>query len=149
MKLMIREFVASLRERGELDAILPDLLSELGYTIISRPGRGTRQHGVDIAAVGQDDDGQRKVFLFSVKQGDLTRQDWDGTPQALRSSLNEIQDAYIPSRIPKRYQDLRVVICLCIGGEILEQVADDVRGYISKHTTDRVAFDEWNGDRIA
>jgi hypothetical protein len=87
MKLMIREFLASLRERGELDAILPDLLSELGYTIISRPGRGTRQHGVDIAAVGSDNDGQRKVFLFSVKQGDLTRQDWDGTPQALRSSL--------------------------------------------------------------
>ena len=109
MKLMIREFVASLRERGELDAILPDLLSELGYTIISRPGRGTRQHGVDIAAVGQDDDGERKVFLFSVKQGNLTRQDWDGTPQALRSSLNEIQDAYIPSRIPKRYQNLPVV----------------------------------------
>jgi hypothetical protein len=149
MKLMIREFLASLREREELDAILPDLLSELGYTIISRPRRGTRQHGVDIAAVGQDDDGQRKVFLFSVKQGDLTRQDWDGTPQALRSSLNEIQDAYIPSRIPKKYQDLPVVICLCIGGEILEQVADVVNGYTSKCTTDRVAFDQWNGDRIA
>jgi hypothetical protein len=149
MKLIIREFLASLREREELDAILPDLLSELGYTIISRPGRDTRQHGVDIAAIGRDDDGQRKIFLFSVKQGDLTRQDWDGTPQALRPSLNEILDAYIPSRIPRRYQNLAIVICLCVGGEILEQVADDVRGYTSKNTTDQVTFDVWNGDRIA
>jgi hypothetical protein len=28
-------------------------------------------------------------------------------------------------------------------------VIDDVRGYTSKHTTNQVAFDEWNGDRIA
>ncbi|MFT8613794.1 MAG: hypothetical protein ABF727_14510 [Gluconobacter oxydans] len=37
MKLMIREYQASLRERGELDAILPDLLTEMGYRIFSRP----------------------------------------------------------------------------------------------------------------
>ena len=49
MKPVIREYLASLRERGELDAILPDLLSELGYTVISRPSRGTRQFGVDVA----------------------------------------------------------------------------------------------------
>ncbi|SOZ64371.1 conserved hypothetical protein [Cupriavidus taiwanensis] len=149
MKLLIRDYLASLRERDELDAVLPDLLSELGFHVFSRPQRGTVQHGVDIAAVGVDDDGERKVFLFSVKQGDLTRQDWDGSPQALRSSLNAIQDVYIRHRIPTRYNDLKIVICLTFGGDIQEQVRDFVEGYIADHTTERLSFDEWNGDKIA
>jgi hypothetical protein len=149
MKLIIREYLGSLIERDELDAVLPDLLSELGFTVYSRPQRGTVQHGVDIAAVGEDEDGERKVFLFSVKQGDLTRQDWDGTPQSLRPSLNEIRDAYIPSRIPKRYSALKVVICLCFGGDVQEQVRASITGYINENTTDHISFDEWNGDRIA
>lgn len=149
MKLLIRDYLASLKEREELDAVLPDLLSELGFTVYSRPRRGTLQRGVDIAAVGVDDDGERKVFLFSVKQGDLTRQDWDGTPQALRSSLNEIRDAYIRNRIPSRYKDLKIVICLTFGGDVHEQVRESLSGYISENTTEKISFDEWNGDKIA
>jgi hypothetical protein len=149
MKLLFRQYLASLREREELDAILPDLLSELGYTVYSRPQRGTTQAGVDVAAVGKDDDGERKLFLFSVKQGDLTRQAWDGTPQALRASLNEILDTYIPTKIPKRYQTLKVVICLVFGGDMQEQVRSTVTGFIKKNTTKKISFDEWNGDKLA
>lgn len=149
MKLLIRDYLASLRERGELDAILPDLLSELGFNVYSRPQRGTSQLGVDIAAVGKDDDGEKKLFLFSVKQGDLTRQDWDGNPQALRSSLNEILDGYISHRTPARYKDLKIVICLAFGGDVNEQVREKLTGFIDKNTTDKVTFDEWNGDKIA
>lgn len=149
MKLLIRDYLASLKEREELDAILPDLLSELGFTVYSRPQRGTLQRGVDIAAVGEDDNGERKVFLFSVKQGDLKRQDWDGTPQALRSSLNEIQDVYIRNRIPARYKDLKIVICLAFGGDVHEQVRESLTGYIAENTNNQITFDEWNGDKIA
>lgn len=149
MKLLIRDYIASLKEREELDAILPDLLSELGFTVYSRPRRGTLQRGVDIAAVGEDDDGERKVFLFSVKQGDLTRQDWDGTPQALRSSLNEIRDVYIRNRIPARYKNLKILICLAFGGDVHEQVRESLAGYIAENTNSRISFDEWNGDKIA
>jgi hypothetical protein len=149
MKLLFRQYLASLREREELDAILPDLLSELGYTVYSRPQRGTVQAGVDIAAVGKDDDRERKIFLFSVKQGDLTRQTWDGTPQALRASLNQILDTYIPTKIPKRYQAFKVVICLVFGGDMQEQVRGDIAAFIKKNTTKKVSFDEWNGDKLA
>lgn len=149
MKLLVRDYLSSLKEREELDAILPDLLSELGFTVYSRPRRGTLQRGVDIAAIGEDDDGERKIFLFSVKQGDLTRQDWDGTPQALRSSLNEIRDVYVRNRIPARYKDLNIVICLAFGGDVHEQVREPLTGYIAENTTERITFDEWNGDKIA
>ena len=61
MKLIIRQYLASLNERDELDAILPDILSEMGLTVYSRPGRGTRQDGVDVAATGCLEDGIEKV----------------------------------------------------------------------------------------
>lgn len=149
MKLIIREYLASLRERDELDAILPDLLSELGFNVYSRPQRGTTQHGVDIAAVGQDPSGEQRVYLFSIKQGDLTRKDWDGPLQALRPSLNEILDAYIPNHIPAQFAELKISICLCFGGDMQEQVRESVTGFIKKHSTEHISFEEWNGDKIA
>ena len=37
MKLMIRQYLASLKERGELDALLPDLLSQMGLEVFLKP----------------------------------------------------------------------------------------------------------------
>nr|VFK58999.1 MAG: hypothetical protein BECKTUN1418D_GA0071000_10939 [Candidatus Kentron sp. TUN] len=150
MKLIIRQYLASLKERGELDAIIPDLLSELGLTVFSRPGRGTRQDGVDVAAVGSLEGGLDKVYLFSIKAGNLTRNSWDGdATQSLRPSLNEILDAYIPNRLPNEHKDKNIVICLCFGGDIQEQVRPPVKGYIKTHKKDNVTFEEWNGDKLA
>ena len=47
MKLIIKQYLASLKERDELEVILPDLLSEMGLNVFSRPGRGTCQDGVE------------------------------------------------------------------------------------------------------
>ncbi|MGY3032621.1 hypothetical protein ACVIIV_001791 [Bradyrhizobium sp. USDA 4354] len=150
MKLVIREYLASLRERGELDAVLPDLLTELGFTVYSRPARGTRQYGVDVAAVGAGRDGVRRVHLFSVKSGDLDRAEWNtASPQSLRPSLDEILDHYIASRIPPEYAELPIAICLTFGGAIDEQVRAEVTGYMSRNTTERISYEEWNGDRLA
>lgn len=149
MKLIIREYLSSLKERDELDAILPDLLSELGFVVYSRPQRGTTQYGVDIAAVGNDDDGEQKVFLLSVKQGDLTRQEWHKVPQGLRASLDDIRDTYIPTRVPAEYNGLKIVVCFCFGGDMQEQVRAAVTGYTTQNTTERISYREWNGDKIA
>jgi hypothetical protein len=150
MKLVFRQYLASLRERRELDAVLPDLLSELGYTVLSRPSIGTRQYGVDIAALGpRDAAGKQRLYLFSLKQGDLTRADWDGTPQALRSSINDIIDVYIPTRIPPAHRAREIVICLCFGGEIQEAVRDNVTLFTRAQTKPGLSFEEWNGDYLA
>lgn len=151
MKLILRQYLSDLRERDELDAILPDLLSELGFNVLSRPGKGTRQYGVDVAAIGPDkDDGNReKLFLFTIKSGDLQRRDWDGSLQAVRQSLNEIRDSYIPTRIPEQYQHLDIAICVCIGGEMRENVQTQWTGYVQNASTCKVCFRQWNGDMLA
>lgn len=150
MKLIIKQYLASLKERGELDAILPDLLSQMGLNVYSRPRRGTLQYGVDVAAVGRLDSDLEKVYLFSIKAGDLTRENWNGdSHQSLRPSLDEILDAYIPSRLPDEHKNKNIVICLCFGGEIQEQVRQQVEGYIRRNICERVTFQEWNGDKLA
>ena len=148
MRALIREYLGSLREREELDAVLPDLLSEMGYTVLSRPSRGTRQYGVDVAAIGPPDDG--RLHLFSIKQGDLTRREWDGpAAQALRPSLNEILDVYIPSHVPDEHRSRPVVICLCLGGDVHELVRPNLTNFQKVNERPGISFAEWNGDVLA
>lgn len=149
MKLVFREYLASLRERNELDVVLPDLLSELGYNVISRPSTGPRQFGVDVAAVSPMVDGEQKLYLFTIKQGDLTRAEWDAVPQGVRTSINDIIDVDIPKRIATQYESLKIVICLCFGGSVKEAVRDNLTGLISRLSNDRISFEEWNGDYMA
>jgi hypothetical protein len=150
MKLIIKEYLSSLKERGELDAVLPDLLSQLGLNVYSRPGRGTRQDGVDVGAVGSLDGGREKVYLFSIKPGDLTRRDWDGeSAQSLRPSLNEILDSYIPNRLPAEHRGKDIVICIAIGGDVQEQVRSSLTGFVAQNTKSNISFQEWNGDKLA
>ncbi len=150
MKLVIKEYLTSLRERGELDALLPDLLSQMGLRVFSRPGRGTRQYGVDIGAVGEIEDSPEKVYLLSVKAGNLGRKDWDsGSEQDLRPSLNEILDVYIPTHLPGEYRNLPIDICICIGGDIEESVRMNITRYEGAKKTETLQIVEWDGDRLA
>lgn len=150
MKLIIKEYLSSLKERGELDSVLPDLLSQLGLNVYSRPARGTRQDGVDVAAVGSLDGGPEKVYLFSIKAGDLTRGGWDGnSEQSLRPSLNEIIDAYIPNRLPAEHRGKDIVICIALGGDVREPVRPLVTGFIGENAKGNITFEEWNGDKLA
>ncbi len=153
MKLIIKEYLSALKERDELDIVLPDLLSELGLNILSKPiRRGTRQYGVDIAAVGQLDEKPEALYLISIKPGNVTREAWDSDPQSLRQSLNDILDVYIPTHIPPEHKSKKIVICICLGGEVLE---GSVRLAISNYTNDvktknpSIEFIEWNGDKLA
>jgi hypothetical protein len=150
VKLAIKQYLASLRERDELDVIMPDLLSQMGLTVFSRPSRGTRQYGVDIAAVGCMNGEAEKVYLVSIKSGDLTRATWEGTShQSLRNSLEEIRDAYIKNNLPVEHRDKQIVICLCFGGDVNENVRSLLSGYTERNTTPSISYIEWNGDVLA
>jgi hypothetical protein len=152
VKLILRQYLASLRERDELDAIVPDLLSQLGLNVFSRPRRGTRQDGVDVAAVGRLDGGPERVYLFSIKPGNLTRSEWDGqSAQALRPSLNEILDSFLPNRLPVEHRGLPVAVVICLGGDVHEQVRPQLTGFARgvQERHPNVSIEEWNGDELA
>lgn len=151
MKAILRQYLAELRERDELDKILPDILSERGHIVLSRPSLGFGQYGVDVTTVGpHPETGEKTYFILSIKSGDLTRPEWNTGDQALRPSLDDIRDVHYQSLIPLAYKDLPVVIALCFGGDIRENVRERVNGYIKNHTDPgKLDFVIWNGDSIA
>lgn len=150
MKLILKEYLASLREREELDALLPDLLSQMGLNVFISPSRGIKEYGVDVAAVGSINGEPKKVYLFSIKAGNLTSATWDGdAKQSLRPSLNEITDSFVHSRLPPEHQSKPIVICLCFGGNVSSGVRQEVSGFIRNNSHGRIAFEEWNGDKLA
>lgn len=150
MRLILKQYLSSLRERDELDALLPDLLSQMGMIVTSTPGRGTKQNGVDVAAIRKTSNNENITYLFSIKAGDLNRADWNGNHnQALRPSLDEIIDNYFTSKLSEEQRNGKVVICLCFGGVVNETIQGDVNGYITKNTTNKISYEIWNGDKLA
>lgn len=150
MKLILKQYLASLKERDELEVLVPDLLSQMGLNVYARPIRGANEYGVDVAAVGKIDGDVEKVYLFSIKSGNLTRSTWSGgSDQTLLPSIYSILNTYIPHRIPKEHSDKPVVICLCFGGDVQPTVRQDLTGFEQQHETEILKIEEWNGDRLS
>ena len=151
MKIILKEYLASLKERDELDnAVLPNLLSQMGLKVIETPMKGNRQHGVDVAAVGKlDGDNCQYLYLFCVKAGDVGRSEWDSGTQSIRPQLQEIEDVYVETCVSSEHRSLKVKICLCIGGELKQTVIINWSNFTNNHTTDRIMFELWNGDVLA
>ncbi|MEL0635218.1 hypothetical protein V6259_00365 [Marinomonas sp. TI.3.20] len=150
MKLILKEYLASLREREELDAVLPDLLSQMGLNVLIKPSRGVAEYGVDVVAIGSIKKGEEeKLYLFSIKDGDLTRDHWSNGNQALAPSLEDIKYTFIRNRILDQFKDLKIVICICFGGEMHSSMSDRVVSYIDENKTEKRAYEIWNGDYLA
>ena len=63
MRLIIKEYLAFLKEKDELDLLLCDLLLQMGYATHNVPKTGNRQFGVDIRASNKNE-----MCLFVINQ---------------------------------------------------------------------------------
>ena len=132
MRLVIKDYLLQLKEKDELDLLLCDLLLQMGYVMDHRPKTGNRQYGVDIYARNS-----KEALLCVVKQGDLTRSNWDVGPNAVRPSLNEIHDCFIRMLGDNILgKQLRVVVAT--NGIQDEAVRPDWEGFVAQNAT-------WNG----
>lgn len=150
MKLVLREFISMLKESGELDKIIPDLLQNMGITPISRAQVGVRQHGVDVAARGIDpEDNINKLFLVTIKPGDLTRNDWHSTPQSVKPSLEEIIEVYLPKKVSNKDQSIKKKIILCCGGDLKQEVHENWNGFVEKNENEKLEIEFWGADKLS
>jgi hypothetical protein len=149
MKLVIAEYLRTLRERDELDRLLPDLLVEMGFVPVARPQTGNRQYGVDIAARGKNPEtGVDELLLLVVKQGDIGRHEWDSGNQSVRQSINEIFDVSSKSHLEPQDQNRRIRIVVATGGDMKQTVQENWRGFVSNNQ-DKACIDFWGADAIA
>lgn len=150
MRLIVSQFLRTLRERDEFDRLLPDLLVAMGYVPLSKPQTGVRQFGVDLAAVGKSPvDGADELLLFVIKRGDVGRRDWDnGEPTSIRPSLNEVLDVYLTKLVAPEHASLRKTVVLATTGDIKQDVETNWTAYKEQNAA-RASFDFWGGDRVA
>lgn len=128
MRLIIKDYLLQLREKDELDLLLCDLLLQMGYVTDSQPKTGNRQYGVDIRAHNS-----KEVFLCVVKQGNMDRHMWASDPNAVRQSLEEIQDVYIEF-IKKDVEGKTLHIVVASNGVIEESVYPNWAGYVKQNS---------------
>lgn len=138
-----------LRESGEFDALFPDLLLAMKIVPVSKAQIGVRQAGVDLAAVGDDENGVRTLWLFVLKRGDLGRRDWDSTLQSVRQSLDEIKDVYLRNNVAPEHVALPVKIVAATTGDFKQDFEQQRVGYAETNTQPGRSYEFWNGDRVA
>lgn len=150
MRLILSQFLRTLRERDEFDRLLPDLLVAMGYVPLAKPQTGVRQFGVDLAAVGKSPvDGVEEMLLFVIKRGDIGRRDWDnGEPTSVRPSINEALDFYLTKLIAPEHASLRKTIVLATTGDIKQDIDSVWTGFKDQNAA-RANFDFWGADRVS
>ena len=90
MRLIVKEYIAQLREKDELDILLSRIYEQKGFVADSQPKTGNRQFGVDIQMHNS-----KELVFFVVKQGNIDRKVWSSDANAVRQSLDEIKDVAI------------------------------------------------------
>lgn len=149
MKLVIAEYLRTLRERDELDRLLPDLLVEMNYVPVARPQTGNRQFGVDLAVRGKNpEDGVDELMLLVIKQGDIGRTEWDSVPQGVRCSINEVFDVYLRSHLEPQDQARRKRIVFATNGELKQTVQASWSGYVTDQQS-KAVIEFWGLDKLA
>lgn len=148
MRLALSHYLRTLRERDEFDRLLPELLTEMGYLPLVKPKAGVRQFGVDFPAAGRSPiDGVEELLMFVIKQGDIGRRTWDGDPNAVRQSMDEIIDVWLASHVPPEYQKHRKVIVVATTGELGQEVQANWSGFATRHP--QLRFEFWGADKVA
>lgn len=149
-KILVREYLSSLKEDGELDYIFIFLLESMGFKIITTPkhSKGQSQYGKDVVAIGEVE-GIKYCWNFELKG--FSDKDVDSTTfnknDGIRMSLLEIKDvAYENKSIPK-FDQLPIKVVLVHNGIVKENIKPQFNGFIkSNFATDE--FEDWDIYRL-
>ena len=147
--LIVREYLASLKESDELDYVFPLFLESQGFIILSKPSeyKGMPQYGKDVVAVGVDfKDNVKKRFYFELKGGEDRHIDTNvyTKKDGVRESLLEAKDKDFDF-INKEDEKLPLKIVLVHNGEIKASVESTFAGFVEKNfpTDGNIEFEHW------
>jgi len=149
MKLILADYISSLKEDRELDLLATNLLRELDIIPLTTPQKG-RQFGVDIAAVGPDPDSDQgeTLFLIAVKQGNITRSNWSTEKTGVRATLEDIKDVYLNTSIPDQFKNTPKKIIVLSNGYIEQNVNINWVNYTNANTNAGIIYEYWGIDKL-
>lgn len=143
---IVRDYLESLKEDRELDAIFPILLMAMDFRIVSTPhnSKGQSQYGKDVVAVGKGEDGVIYRWYFELK-GNAAKDINDSTfmvQDGVRESILAAKDVpYIDSSIPS-FNKLPVKIVFVHNGILQENTRPQFEGFIEREFPNG-GFERW------
>ncbi len=149
MRLVLSQYLESLRERNELDALLPQLLVAMGHSVHSRPQIGVAQGGVDVLSSYPARGANKEAFLFIIKFGNVGREDLYSGKQAIQPSVREACTDYVRTRIPQSLRGARTRLVLLTNG-VLKQEAQSGFSALTEEVaaTPNCSLELWGSDQL-
>ncbi len=148
---IIREYLESLKEDKELDAIFPTLLEAMNFRIVTTPqnSKGCDQYGKDVVAVGRGEDGKIYRWYFELKGNaakDITNSTFN-MADGVRESLLAAKDVpYIDSAIPS-FNKLPHKIVFVHNGILHENAKVQYEQFIQANFGED-EFERWDIDKL-
>ena len=145
--VIVREYLASLKEDSELDYLFPILLSSMGYRIIqtAKESKGQSQYGKDIIAVGNDKNGVKYKWYFQLKgfaDKDITQANYSKS-DGVRESIIEAKDTIFKDSTISGFNELPTKIVVVHNGVLKTNIRETFEGFISREFTDG-QFERWD-----
>lgn len=149
IQLVLSHYLAGLREREELDALLPNLLKAMGHSVLSRPQIGVSEAGVDVVTTKENENGTVEVFLFVIKFGDIGRDDFYVGKQGIEPSIRQANSDFIRNRLPEPLRLLRKRIVLVTNGVLKKEIQAGFSA-LSDDVADRPlsSLEFWGTDKL-
>lgn len=149
MRLVLSHYLESLRERDELDALLPDLLVAMGHSVHSRPQIGVAQGGVDVLSSFPARGNDREAFLFIIKFGNVGREDLYTGKQAIQPSVREACTDYVRTRLPQSLQHGRKRLILLTNGVVKQEAQSGFSALTEEvAATPNCSLELWGSDQL-
>ncbi|MEA5259044.1 hypothetical protein VB264_14705 [Arcicella aquatica] len=149
-KILVREYLSSLKEDGELDYIFVFLLESMGFEIITTPkqSKGQSQYGKDIVALGEVR-GVKYCWNFELKgyaDKDINSNSFN-KDDGIRMSLQEIKDVAYQNKSYPDFDKLQKKIVLVHNGIVKENFKPQFNGFIEQNFEGGV-FEDWDIYRL-
>lgn len=149
LQLVLQNYIGSLKERNELDALLPELLIAMGHSVLSRPQTGVPQAGVDILSSYTDLDGNEELYLFIIKFGDIRREDLFTGQQAIEPSAREACTDFARNRLTEAQRALPKHLVVVSSGVVKQEAATGFAGLADEvNARPGFTFDFWGIDQL-
>ncbi|HDU3538132.1 TPA: hypothetical protein QIW90_002765 [Klebsiella variicola] len=149
IQLVLSHYLAGLRERNELDILLPELLKAMGHNVLSRPQIGPGQAGVDVLSTNTGGDGIDEVYVYIIKFGNIGRADLYGGPQSIDPSIREASTDFLRNRLPEPLKPLRKRIVLVSNGALLQEAQAGFAALTAEISTRPLcSLEFWGADQL-
>ena len=149
LQLVLQNYIGSLKERNELDALLPELLIAMGHSVLSRPQTGVPQAGVDILSSYADPGGNEELYLFIIKFGDIRREDLFTGQQAIEPSAREACTDFARNRLTEAQRALPKRLVVVSSGVVKQEAATGFAGLADEvNARPGFTFDFWGIDQL-